>query len=586
MLPKPRRRAREPLLVRGPSVAALALFAALTVILWGTVAPVEAQRRSESRSVAARVTQDWVLLASREVDRTQGRDRIDLRAAPGSIKAVRLIAKRNEIELTQVLIRYADGRVHDENRTIAMNPNDRTRPMDEGRGEAFADEIELVLRPVRLARGADRTTTIEVWGLQTSTGAKAERPTVVVTPKAADPAPPPTVAPAATRTPVLPPASNAAAVGRSTTEKPSTGILSTGLPVASPAVEAPPTPVDVLEKAASPTIMPVPPAPATNAPDRPVSPAPEVDHSSAAPAGQGGTSHAKVIGSGPGVDPNVAGPPGSAPPLPPARGPNTRAAALPKAPVPSARGPASSNGHVFDGMFLGRKTLQAAGQVDRIAVGVEIGRVAKLSLRTLDGPLRVSQLKIIYSDGLPEIIAYDAEVAANTRSAWIPIPSRHAIREIEIAQRHVDDRRHPPTVEVYGEHAEGYLDPDGDGARLVRYSGWVPLGARTAALRIGFDHLDFQVGPNKGGFRKLRIDAKGRAVTLREVRVVYTSGDDEVVAIDSARQRLAAGASFGPIELRGHARPIKSLILKTRSRFLDSEARGRDAAIVEVWAQH
>ena len=49
---------------------------------------------------------------------------------------------------------------------------------------------------------------------------------------------------------------------------------------------------------------------------------------------------------------------------------------------------------------------------------------------------------------------------------------------------------------------------------------------------------------------------------------------------------LAAGASFGPIDLRGNSRLVKAVILKTRSRFLDSEVRGRDAAVVEVWGQH
>ena len=168
----------------------------------------------------------------------------------------------------------------------------------------------------------------------------------------------------------------------------------------------------------------------------------------------------------------------------------------------------------------------------------------------------------------------------------MPVAADRMLRDVEVSYRRRDGARGAATVEVYGEHGDGYLDPGGEGARLVRYSGWVPLGAKTSALRIGFDQLDFQIGRNKGGFKKLRVDAKDRAITLREVRVVYATGEDEIFTIDSARQRIAAGASFGPIDLRGSSRPIKGLILKTRSRFLDSEARGKDAAIVEVWGQH
>ena len=60
---------------------------------------------------------------------------------------------------------------------------------------------------------------------------------------------------------------------------------------------------------------------------------------------------------------------------------------------------------------------------------------------------------------------------------------------------------------------------------------------------------------------------------------------DEIITITNARQKISAGASFGPIELRGNSRPIQKIILRTRARFLESEAQGRDATIVEVWGQ-
>lgn len=239
-----------------------------------------------------------------------------------------------------------------------------------------------------------------------------------------------------------------------------------------------------------------------------------------------------------------------------------------------------------DGIFLGRRTLNPAAEQDSVPIGFEIARLSKLRLRVLDAGLRLDDIKIHYVAGQPDVVAVNADLAANNRTAWLPVAGDRAVRDIEVSYHRRDGARNAATIEIYGEHGDGYLDPGGEGARLARYSGWVPLAAKTTALRIGFDHLEFQIGRNKGGFKKLRVDAKDRAITLREVRVVYATGEDEIFTIDSSRQRIAAGASFGPIDLRGSSRPIRSLILKTRSRFLDSEARGKDAAIVEVWGQH
>ena len=68
----------------------------------------EAQRGSDTRSNQVRKGDEWVLLASQKVDRTQKSDRIDVRTARGRVKAVRLIARENGIDLSLVKITYAD----------------------------------------------------------------------------------------------------------------------------------------------------------------------------------------------------------------------------------------------------------------------------------------------------------------------------------------------------------------------------------------------------------------------------------------------------------------------------------------------
>jgi hypothetical protein len=524
-----------------------------------TVAPSHAQRRSEARQ-----SEDWVLLGSQEVDRTRNRERIDVRSARGRVKAVRLIAKGNELELSQIKVTYADGRVHNESRSINMNPNDRTRPIETGGTETFIDEIELVIQPARGVRGADRTMTMEVWGLQTSSGARAERPAqasqssaaAVATPTPVAALPPP--APALSPPPIPTPAQQAALPAPQQEPR-----------QAAPALQTQPAPSATTAQPTTPQLPTRPPTPAPVAPTAEV-PKPPV------------LSPSPVIA----APPVVTGQPGMAPPLPPPRGPQDRVAVLQRAPTPVPVLQPGIGDEASDGIFLGRRTVNPAADNDSVPVGFEIGRLTKVRLRVLDAGLRVNDVKIRYGSGQPDVVAMNTDVTANSRTVWLQVSPDRVVRDVEISYRSRDGARSAATVEIYGEHADGYLDPGGDGARLARYSGWVPLGAKTSALRIGFDQLDFQIGRNKGGFKKLRVDAKDRAITLREVRVVYATGEDEIFTIDSTRQRIAAGASFGPIDLRGSSRPIKSLILKTRSRFLDSETRGKDAAIVEVWGQH
>lgn len=260
---------------------------------------------------------------------------------------------------------------------------------------------------------------------------------------------------------------------------------------------------------------------------------------------------------------------------------------LPAQKLPTAKSPQIPQGtdDNRDGLFIGRKTFNASADSAVIPVGVEAGRFDKIRLRSLDSGLRLGEARIIYTTGAPDVLTLEMDVAANTRTPWLPVSSDRVVREIALTYRGRGPARSMPTVEIYGDLAEGYLDPAGDGSRSARTNGWVPLGAKSVALRQGVDQLDVQIARNRGGFKRLRVDAKERAITLREVRVIYATGEDEIITIDNARQRIAAGASFGPIELRGGSRAVKDVILKTRSRLLESEVRGRDATIVEIWGQ-
>ena len=113
--------------------------------------------------------------------------------------------------------------------------------------------------------------------------------------------------------------------------------------------------------------------------------------------------------------------------------------------------------------------------------------------------------------------------------------------------------------------------------------GWLLLGAQTAGF-VGFDKDVIPIASNEGGFRRLRVTVRDRAITLNELKVFYTDGSDETVPV---RTRVDAGGTYGPIDLSGQRKqPIDHIEAKYRSRFFDSSAKGKGSAIVEIWGQH
>ena len=90
---------------------------------------------------------------------------------------------------------------------------------------------------------------------------------------------------------------------------------------------------------------------------------------------------------------------------------------------------------------------------------------------------------------------------------------------------------------------------------------------------------------NEGGFRRVRVSVRDRAITLNEVKIVYSDGVEETIPVRTRvkHQRHACR----PIDLKGERRqPIEHIEAKYRSRFFDASAKGKGSAIVEVWAQH
>jgi len=248
---------------------------------------------------------------------------------------------------------------------------------------------------------------------------------------------------------------------------------------------------------------------------------------------------------------------------------------------PSAATPGTADGN--DVMF-GYQNVGFAIDRDVIKVGGDVGKFGRIRLRVIGNEIHIDSLKVVYVDGQSEDIAIDADVKASTKTPWFDLRRNDFIREIQMVYRSKPNLDGQARVEVTGQYADRWLGTDGEGRNYNE--GWVLLGAQTAGF-TGFDRDTITVGENEGGFTRLRVTAKDRAITLREVRVKYFSGPDEVFSMN---ERVDPEKSYGPLEFKGGKAPIKVIEARYRSRY-DILKGLRNAfeggpAVVQIWGQH
>jgi hypothetical protein len=221
---------------------------------------------------------------------------------------------------------------------------------------------------------------------------------------------------------------------------------------------------------------------------------------------------------------------------------------------------------------------------DVIKVGGDLGKFHRIRLRVLGNDVHINALRVIFVDGTEQKVDVDADVKANARTPWFAIDGTRFIREIQMTYRAHPSIQGQARVEVTGEYATGWLGAEGEGRKY--HEGWVLLGAQTAGF-TGFDRDVITIGANEGGFTRLRVEAIDRAITLKEIRVKYVSGPDEVFTM---RERVDPGRPYGPLEFKGGKAPIRTIEARYRSRFdlvkgLKSALDGRPA-VVQIWGQH
>ena len=108
----------------------------------------------------------WTLLKSFEIDLSKATRDVSLidPAATSELprsRAVKLVARRGDIVLKRVVITYATGQIHYEDRRIDLSETDHTKPIDEREEARVVSAVSLVIEPQKDATAA----ILEIWGL-------------------------------------------------------------------------------------------------------------------------------------------------------------------------------------------------------------------------------------------------------------------------------------------------------------------------------------------------------------------------------------------------------------------------------------
>ena len=189
-------------------------------------------------------------------------------------------------------------------------------------------------------------------------------------------------------------------------------------------------------------------------------------------------------------------------------------------------------------------------------------------------------MKVIYSNGETQEIAYDADVRKDTRTQWFDLKGDRFIKEIQMIYRAGKANvRGQAYVEIYGQFADGWTVAE----RKKFNAGAELLGAVTAGFGIDRSEI-IKVGRGEGGLKSIEVRVRDEAIILYEVKVNYTNGDSDIIPAN--RTKIEAGGRFGPIDLKGGDRMVDEIRMKIRTSVLQQGGLPHGRAIVEYWGRH
>ena len=223
-------------------------------------------------------------------------------------------------------------------------------------------------------------------------------------------------------------------------------------------------------------------------------------------------------------------------------------AALPFASTPSKAQPGW--------VELGCQRVNFGIDRDVIRVGRSDGRFRAIRLRARGNTVHMFDVKVVYGNGVPDDISVRANIPAGGSTGPKDLKGGdRAIERVELIYRSQPNFRGEGVICVDGLTAVAGPAP---------VAGWVELGCQR--VNFGIDRDVVRVGRRDGTFRAIRLRARGNAVHMLDVKVVYGNGMVDDIQV---RANIPAGGSTAPKDLRGGDRVIDrvELVYRTQPNF-------------------
>ena len=474
------------------------LAALFALAIGGVATAAVAISKERSRNQAHVLDANWVLLGTRSVDLKKDGDRFDVGASKGRFKSLMIVGVDRRIDIHRVTI-TTDGEPYVETQRLKLEQGQRSHPIRFNHDGGVVQRVDVAYRS---HLGAGGPAKLELWGLRASPevpSARSASPHWVWI---------------GTRSVDLEKEEDRIDVGASKGRFKSLMIVGVDRVIDIRRVTVVTDGAPHIEK----TRLKL----QHGQRSRPITISREglivrrVDLSYRLHLGAAGPANVELWGMRASPTPAVAvsPPPSSSPPS---------AATTPTA--ATAVAPAVEQTDGAGAVLFGVQELGTGADQDVFKLGRQYGKFARLRLRALGAGVQIKELRVIYAGGEPDILTFNAELAADERTAWLDLKGDRFISQLHFVYPS-QSRRSKGRLEVYGQYAESWFKPEsGTGAFSAANDGWLYLGGQSPlflSIRrgLGFETDVVSVARNRG-FRSLRLDVKNRAITLNRIKVIF-----------------------------------------------------------------
>ncbi|MEZ5924754.1 MAG: hypothetical protein R3D57_10275 [Hyphomicrobiaceae bacterium] len=221
--------------------------------------------------------------------------------------------------------------------------------------------------------------------------------------------------------------------------------------------------------------------------------------------------------------------------------------------------------------LLGRQKASPGIDRDVIRLNKNDGPYTAIKLRVSDNVVTLFNVKVVFGDGSEQSLPV-RNLTVRPGEETVPLDlegRRRNIKQVELLYGgNLTALIRRPEIQVYAlKVAEREFKPLG--------KDWQLLGEESVDSRHDRDVI--KVGRQEGRFSALVLRVSGGDVNLRELRVTYANGRDDVFRL---RTQLPDGSETEAIDLKGDDRAIRQVEL-----VYDTNRRGRGRATVQVWGR-